>query len=172
MLVNDVAMIMQRARQSGRTNFMNERKPRGGVWVYSRTTTAGSHWHHKRRRLHVISAMVDTELPGSGGQFGPTWHVSVSRNGSRCSDGDLEFMRVAFGMSEDDAEEDNHQPGVARHLFMPVDLQWRNQCDCKVDEIQVVEPDGYVWSNTHEGCRGCEFQALTGKICTLHGGTE
>lgn len=65
-------------------------------------------------------------------------------------------------------DEDNHHPGVARHLFCPVEEQYRNACECKLTETLVVEPDGYEWSNDEADCRGCFLQRLNGLPCPIH----
>lgn len=119
--------------------------------------------------LRVISSRVEAELPGSGGLAGPTWHVSVARlsQSERASDADLLRVVEAFGLPAWD--EDNHHPGVARHLFCPIEERWRNECECKTDELVVVEPDGYRWTTPVEGgCRGCSFALMSGRPCPIH----
>jgi hypothetical protein len=78
----------------------------------------------------------------------PQWLVSVSGpHGQRPNNNQLAMVRRDFGMRE--AEEDNHEPGIARKLFLIVDLDLRRQhavCACKTDETVHVEPDGYRWS--------------------------
>lgn len=74
-------------------------------------------------------------------------HVSVSvGEDRRPTDHEMEMVRHDFDMH--DAEEDNHQPGRIRNLFLPLHLQRGSVgvCDCKEDEEQVVESDGFVWS--------------------------
>lgn len=66
-------------------------------------------------------------------------------------------------------DEDNHNPGIARALFCPVEPEYRHACECRITETLVVEPDGYEWSNDEtKPCRGCELETLTGLPCTLH----
>jgi hypothetical protein len=68
-----------------------------------------------------------------------------------------------------DAEEDNHIPGRARHVWRPLDPAERVDCECKTTEVTVVEPDGHRWSNRRDGpCRGCEGASITGIPCPLH----
>ena len=79
----------------------------------------------------------------------PHNHVSVSVHpglGRRPTDEEMAKVRHAFDMH--DAEEDNHQPGQIRSLFLPLHLPRGavGVCDCKSDETLVVEPDGFVWS--------------------------
>lgn len=122
-------------------------------------------------RLRVISLISLMKLPRSE-EVGLTWHVSVSHERRRPNDRELRRVRWAFGMRE--AEEDNHHPGRARHLMMPVNPAFRVDCECSEEESVIVEPDGYTWTNPIDGpCRGCEFEQLTNgrKRCPLHGGT-
>ncbi|MDQ2729268.1 MAG: hypothetical protein M3Y91_15730 [Actinomycetota bacterium] len=80
----------------------------------------------------------------------PTNHVSVAASGldRRPSDAEMATVRADFDLL--DAEEDNHSPGVARNLFLPLHLPRGTQgiCDCKTDETVVVESDGYRWSQS------------------------
>lgn len=117
----------------------------------------------------VLSALVDAELPDKSGT-GPTWHISVSRMGKRPKDHDLRRALRAFQMQE--AEEDNHHPGNARHFFLSVDPAHRTDCECKETEDRLTEPDGYRWQNPKPGhgeCRGCELAQVTGRPCPIHG---
>ena len=124
---------------------------------------------YARGPLRVISTLTLAKLPRRE-DTGQQWHVSASRAGHRPGDKDLQLVRAAFGLQT--AEEDNHHPGVARHLWLPVDPAHRVGCECADDERVVVEPDGFRWTTPHDGpCRGCEFKAMTGKSCPLHGGT-
>ncbi len=69
-------------------------------------------FRHPARRLTVLSEVANTE------EDGPSYYVSVTEYGNRCSNADLNFVRTAFGMPVDEW----HPPhgGNARHLFMPV----------------------------------------------------
>jgi hypothetical protein len=69
------------------------------------------------------------------------------------------------------SEEDNHHPGIARHFWMVVDPARRVDCECKVGETVVKEPDGYKWSNDPGACRGCDYaRTFPGHPCPLHPG--
>jgi hypothetical protein len=114
----------------------------------------------------VISDLVEAELPNGSGDAGLQWHLSVSDNLSRPCDRDVLRVRMTFDMRE--AEEDNHHPGVARHLFLVVDPADRIACECKATEIQRVEPDGYRWSDDPSACRGCDLERRTGRACPRH----
>lgn len=124
---------------------------------------------YQRGRLTVISALEEIDYPDGSGDRGPCWHLSVSRapGNARPTDRELLLVIVAFGVPA--AEEDNHHPGIARHLFCPVDPARRVDCECKVDERVIVEADGYRWTTPRDGpCRGCEYARLSGRPCRQH----
>lgn len=164
------------ARRAGAV--AEERRPKSGEWqrrYVSEAVRASlgrppiSAWSNGR--IGVLSALEDAELPDRSGR-GPQWHVSVSQFGSgRATDDECAEVLSDFGLLG--AEEDNHHPGVARHFWMPVDPVHRVDCECKADEVIVVEPDGYQWTNPRDGeCRGCELKRLIGRPCTIHRGVE
>ena len=137
-------------------------------------------WHGRKMRsvwryggLLVMSTLSDLSAPDGSKDFLPTWVVSVSKNGKRPDDRDMDRVRKAFGMQ--DAEEDNHEPGIARKLMMCVDPARRVACECKTDERVVVEPDGYRWSASakKEECGGCEMARLgLSGPCSVHAGAR
>lgn len=154
-------------------------------WKPTNPLPAGQAAYRSHDGLLVVSSREDAYLPGSGfleydvdagpvrrspPLVGPQWLVSVSRHGrGRDRPDDEQVRRVvdAFGMPAFD--EDNHHPGVARHLWCPIDEQYRNQCECKLSELIVVDPDGYRWTTEADGpCRGCEYRKLTGFPCPRH----
>ena len=152
-----------------------DRRPRGGGW--SETTVAPSvkaqapitrGWTYGK--ISVLSSIVDAELPDGAG-VGPQRHISITRAGRRPSESDVRKALRSFGMVG--TEEDNHHQGAARHFWLPCDPAHRVDCQCKVDEKNVVEPDGYRWTTSldESQCRGCEFQRMTGKVCSMHGST-
>lgn len=98
----------------------------------------------------------------------PTWMIGISRNGRRPTDDEVARALRAFSMQ--DAIEDNHEPGVKRMYFLPIDPSRRADCECKTDEVLVTEADGYQWSNAigKNDCRGCEYQRKYGKPCPVH----
>lgn len=76
----------------------------------------------------------------------PEFHISVTvltglaYPKSRCAtDQELELVRGEFGMGG--AEEDNHGPGIARHLWLKVGADRQDACPCKADEERTVEGD-------------------------------
>lgn len=96
--------------------------------------------------LRVLSSAETAEYHGI---VCPHNHVSVSVDPSldrRPTDLEMTLVRRHFDM--EDAEEDNHQPGRTRNLFLPLHLPrgTTEVCDCKADEEQVTEADGFTWS--------------------------
>jgi hypothetical protein len=122
--------------------------------------------------IRVISTLTMAELPDGSKEIGPQWHISITDKGRRPSPKQVRRALRAFDMV--DAEEDNHHPGYARHFWLPVDLARRVDCECKAEEVTIVEADGYRFTNPHDPaeCRGCDFQRLTGKPCPLHASKE
>jgi hypothetical protein len=127
----------------------------------------GSMW--QQGPVRVISSIDFAKYP-RGEAFGPQWHVSAAIEGGLRRPSAVEMLRVrrAFNMLE--AEEDNHEPGNARHLFLVCDPALRVACECKEDEVLVTEPDGHQWSNDldERRCRGCEYEENFGKPCSIH----
>lgn len=127
----------------------------------------------------VVSSIVNAELPGSGQPplVGLTWHVSISRRRDyavstpetpRCTVTDSDLLRVVECFDLPAYDEDNHHPGIARHLFCPLDEQYRGACECKVNEQLIVEPGGYHWTTEPGECRGCRYERDFGLACTIH----
>jgi hypothetical protein len=153
--------------------ILSERLPRRGNWTRIHASPGQlppalsiSAW--QCGPVCVISALEDAEYPDGDGT-GPQWHISITRRGERPTADDVTRALRAFGLV--DAEEDNHHPGNARHFWLPVDPSHRVDCECKETEATIVEPDGYTWTNPHEGegeCRGCAFTPINGKPCPLH----
>jgi len=135
--------------------------------VWNGGTTHASRW--QRGSIIVISSIASMDLPGGG--EGPTWLISVTRYGKRPKRADVELALAAFGMTG--AEEDNHTPGRSRAFFLPADPAFRGICECKTTEDQIVDRDGYTWSNPKDdavdGCRGCLLAAtVPGRRCPIH----
>lgn len=94
-------------------------------------------WYHPTYKLTVISAV---EVPDK--DIGAEYHVSVSKNGRRCSAVEAQFAIVQFGMQ--DAIEDNHS-GIIRSFWMPVaDDKKGIDCECKDSETPVTQGD-FTW---------------------------
>lgn len=117
--------------------------------------------------IGVLSTLVDATAPDGSGDTIPQWHLSVSADGQRPTADHLRRVIDCFGI--DEFELDNHHPGIAQHIWIPVDTRRRVDCECKSDETIIVEDDGYTWTNPTVGpCRGCEYKQLTGRRCSLH----
>lgn len=108
-------------------------------------------WWKSADGLLVTSELAHTELPGSGGKYGPTWVLAVSRRegqgvgrGVRATRADLLTMVERFAL--DGWDEDNHESGITRTVFVPCDEQYRRACECKTNEQRIIEADGYEWS--------------------------
>jgi hypothetical protein len=119
--------------------------------------------------IRVISELAEAESPVCKGQTVPQWHLSITTKGNRPKPHHVRRALRAFGMTG--AEEDNHYPGAARYFWLPVYPAHRADCECKETEVTVVDADGYRWQNPRdEGeCRGCEYEAIFGRVCPLHG---
>lgn len=99
--------------------------------------------------IRVISSAENAEYRGL---IVPHNHVSVSvALDRRPTDFEMALVRSAFDLA--DAEEDNHQPGRIRNLFLPLHLPrgTTGTCDCKSDETEVIEADGFRWSKPKVG---------------------
>lgn len=100
---------------------------------------------YRRKGLKVFSSRDMMQAPDGSGDLVDTWIVSVSRdNCAMPKDRDLARVRRDFGMKL--AEEDNHEDGTARKLFLVVDRARRVACECKTDETVIERPDGYRYS--------------------------
>lgn len=124
-----------------------------GDWTYAHAASVQataligtSTFAYHRGALRVLSSAETVEYRGI---ICPHNHVSVSAHpslGRRPTDDEMDLVRADFDMA--DAEEDNHQPGRIRNLFLPLHVPrgTTGVCDCKADEEQVTESDGFVWS--------------------------
>lgn len=84
---------------------------------------------------------------------------------------DEHVRRVVDGFSMPAFDEDNHHPGVARHLWCPWDEAARLAGECKVTETAIVDRDGYAWTTDTDGpCRGCLYEVQFGAEypCPIH----
>ena len=99
----------------------------------------------ERKGLRVLSSIDTMEAPDSSKDLLPTWLVSVSRRGAS-TPGDRDVARVRRDFDMEGSEEDNHEPGNARKLFLVVDPKRRVACECKTDETVIERDDGYRYS--------------------------
>jgi len=127
---------------------MNPKRPLPGRFWRRRPDFVGPTGRcevYERCGLRVLSQLDRMEAPDSSGDVLPTWLVSVSRRrASMPSDADMARVRSDFDMEEGD--EDNHESGNARKLFLVVDPARRVECECKTDETVVTREDGYRYS--------------------------
>ncbi len=141
---------------------------------------AGPHgfrpWMHRRQKLVALSSVGPMQAPDGSGDIIDTWHLSVAARVVNAA-GKQEPVRPTVEQFEHlldtwaitEFEIDNHHPGSAQHLMIPVDPARRVDCECKANETVIVEPDGYTWTNPVDGpCRGCEHERMTGRPCPLH----
>lgn len=149
---------------------------------------AGQSAYRSHDGLLVVSSREDAYLPGSGfveydpdagpvhrapPLVGPQWLVSVSLAGrGRDRPGDADVARVVEAFAMPAFDEDNHHPGLARHLWCPVEEQYRNACECKLTEVIVTDVDGYRWTDQDGPCRGCEYERIFNFPCPLHAPTK
>lgn len=99
---------------------------------------------YKLGQLRVLSQLAMVTAPDGSGEQLLTYIVSVSQTGRTCpTPKSMTKARKAFGMLE--AEEDNHESGIARKLFMCVDPARRVDCECKSDETTIEREDGYKY---------------------------
>lgn len=96
-------------------------------------------YRNELRGLQVLSAIDIADDPANpGAPPRAYWHVSVMARGvlfgmlSIATDEQLERVRSAFDMGG--AEEDNHGPGKARHLWLACGSTRQPDCACKTDE--------------------------------------
>lgn len=99
-------------------------------------------------KLRAISSWCMSEHAASR-LVVPFYHVSFTENGARPGDDAVRAGLADFGM--EDADEDNHFPGRARHFWLLVGAPRREQaCECKRTEETVTEPDGYQWQKARD----------------------
>ncbi len=83
--------------------------------------------------LHIPSGVSAISSTGwtRGGEGLPDhweWLVSFSaKGGTRVSNAQLDWILKDWGLEE--AEEDNHEPGIARKFFMAIDPRYRVPCE-------------------------------------------
>lgn len=102
-------------------------------------------WLHRSSGIYVISSVEVAKEEGQP-DLGPEYHVSISRNGQRCTAGDALWALACFELH--DAKEDNHVPsGIARNFWRPVaDRLSGYECACQDEEPAIREDKGdYVW---------------------------
>ncbi len=151
-----------------------ERSPKGNEWRQTHRgmipfdgVVSASRW--VSGPLLVCSSLERAELPDGAG-VGLQWHVSISAMGKRAKPKEVRRALRAFGMEW--SEQDNHEPGNAKNFWLPVDPAHRVDCQCKIDEVTIVEPDGHTWTNDRDPakCHGCElWRIFPDRRCPIHG---
>lgn len=122
------------------------KRPVGGNWVYSGRQPWGEIYDSLNGIRVVTSIDIASEMEGSPAV--PNWHISISKNGGRCSLDEARQVLMQFGAS--DFEEDNHDPKhKARHFWLQCDPSHRKPCPCK-DTEEPIDDKGYVWRTTPE----------------------
>lgn len=125
-----------------------------------------------RRRILAISTCVHAEAPNGVGSI-PQWHISFTNEGRRCTDEEVRMSLASFRLTG--ADEDNHEPGMARHFWMPLDPKRRVDCECKTTEKVMIEPDGHKWTTPVDDreCYGCKHEVEMAAVgvarpCPVH----
>lgn len=115
------------------------KKPASGPWRFLRVLTIGPFTATAYVTLDGNAVLSAVEAPDGK----PEYHVSVSRAGAVASDELVSQVRRDFGMEE--AQEDNHGPGVVRHLWLAVEpVDRKPDCHC-VNEAPAGEDGPRVW---------------------------
>ena len=133
-------------------SVIKTKRPKGKGWVEGPTAPVSEmfgypskYWFYPERKIAVISAVEVASDPGEI-ELGPEYHISISKNRSRCSTNEARFVLKAFDMI--DADEDNHVPGgFVRNYWKPVAENLIGYvCPCKEEEPAIVEDKGdFVW---------------------------
>lgn len=126
------------------TSQLREREPSGVGWARlpapQCTRRPGvvsiSGWRYGR--IFVLSSLNMMEMPDGRGDVGAQWHISVTRLAAR--PGPAQVLKALRAFRMEQAEEDNHHPGLARNFMLVVDPARRVACQCKADEQLVREP--------------------------------
>lgn len=117
-----------------------------------RTLKLTNRWLNARAGLLVVSSVDHAEFRGVKR---PQYHVSISvvQDAAPGAFGfrrpnDLEVAMVLRDFGMVGAEEDNHEPGRARHFWRLCQASPDEAmgCECKETEEVVVEADGHRWS--------------------------
>lgn len=102
-------------------------------------------WVHAGNCMFAISAVEVATDPGRP-VLGPEYHLSISRQGERCTTADALWVLAQFDLL--DAKEDNHVPsGRVRNYWRPVaDHLSGYECPCTDEKPAVREDKGdFVW---------------------------
>ncbi len=122
------------------------KRPVRGNWVYGGSAQWGIVWD----RLDGVRAIssIDIASPEEGAPAVPNFHISISKNGNRCSI--EEARQVLSDFEAEDLEEDNHDPKHrGRHFWLQVDPGHRKPCPCK-DTEEPIDDKGYIYRKLPE----------------------
>jgi hypothetical protein len=75
------------------------------------------------------------------------WVVSFSQQ-DRQTVSDKDIARCLRDFDALDFEEDNHEPGIARKFFLPVEHQYRKPCPCKDERL--IALGEFIYSTTEK----------------------
>jgi len=130
-------------------SLIKPKRPKGDGWISRGAgNVAGfeNHaWIHIQSGLSVISAVEVASDPGDIDR-GPEYHISISKNGGRCTSQEAKWVIRQF--DAEGSEEDNHVPnGFVRNFWMPVNENLIGfECPCKATETAVkLDKGDYVW---------------------------
>jgi hypothetical protein len=130
-------------------SIIQPKQPKGNGWTQEDASALQSPypltaWAHESG-LFCLSAVEVANEPGQP-ELGPEYHLSMSKNGARCTSAEAAFVLHAFDL--EDAKEDNHVPsGKVRNFWRPVaDNLSGYECKCVDEEPAIREDKGdYVW---------------------------
>lgn len=131
------------------TDILQPKKPVSRGWLKASSFSewhsagfTGEAWLHMGRRIRVIAALVR-----AGGQYGTKrrfrYHLSMSRQGKRCTGAEVSWTLAQFGMAG--AVEDLRDPGArVRQFWIPVTMErtslvpvtpqkWRGRGTAEID---------------------------------------
>lgn len=115
--------------------------PNNLLWIFAREMPTGVAYIGigPRSGFQVISAVEVVER-NEGVVEVPHFHVSTCYGSDpqmrrTCTDEEMERVRADFSMGG--AEEDNHGPGIVRHLWLECGKSRQSDCACKTDEPRI-----------------------------------
>lgn len=132
-------------------SIIQQLAPEGKSWIkYLEAPIDGyiAHvWKHSTSDLMVFSSVEVAQE-----EIGPEYHLSVSKNGRRCTSDEANWALRCFKM--EGAYEDNHVPfGVVRNFWKPVAERLIGiDCPCESSETAFKEDKGdYIWREAPNG---------------------
>lgn len=132
-------------------SIIKPKYPKGNDWISIVTSKEFAlgydviSFTHLPTGIFVMSA-VEVAVDTDGSSNGPEYHLSISKDGGRCTSDDATWVLKQFDL--EGAEEDNHLPNsIARNFWRPVNESLiGHQCPCKESETEIKEDKGdYIW---------------------------